>query len=544
MANSNSSSPQLSGLSLERAQKVLPSLRALLAQRIQRERDQANLRLRVDEVRRKCEGFVGFIEEAWNKLEPTAPYKQSWHHGAIGEHLKGVSEGQIQRLIINQPPGTMKSLTVSVLFQAWEWGPRRNPGLRYLTTSYREDWARRDSRKTRDLIQSDWFKELWPDVVLTRDGETDFENTFLGTRKAVPFKSLTAGRGNRVVVDDPHSTEQAESDADREVATRVFRESVTSRLNDPERDCIIICMHRLHPDDVCGVVEQLGLPYTKLVLPMEYNRSLEVRTPWFKDPRAHENELLCPNRINRETVEQNKLELGDHAYSTQYQQQAKAREGSFFFNPEHFLVEVTRDDGHKVMVPAEVPEVCDSVFAVIDTASKVGRQRDGTGCTWFAYTKYPDESARILDWDLIQIEAAVLEHWLPNVLQRCEELAVLTNARYGHTGAWIEEKDSGIVLLQQATNLGLTANPIQSKLTNIGKDGRAMYASGYIYKGMMKICQLAYDKSTSFHGKQRNHFWWQATNYRIGYGTPTDEDEMFDTLCYGAAIAFGNPDDL
>jgi hypothetical protein len=191
-----------------------------------------------------------------------------------------------------------------------------------------------------------------------------------------------------------------------------------------------------------------------------------------------------------------------------------------------------------------MPTVCDSVFAVIDTASKVGRTRDGTGCTWFAYNKYPDEWLRIIDWDLIQIEAAVLEHWLPHVLERCDELSALCNARYGHTGAWIEDKDSGIVLLQQAENRGLLAQPIQTKLTNIGKDGRAMYVSGDIYKGMVKICQEAYDKSTSFHGRQRNHFWWQATNFRMGHGTPTDEDEMFDTLCYGTAIAFGNPDQL
>jgi hypothetical protein len=52
----------------------------------------------------------------------------------------------------------------------------------------------------------------------------------------MPFASLTSGRGNRVIIDDPHSTEQVESDADRERAERIFRESVTSRLNDPQRD--------------------------------------------------------------------------------------------------------------------------------------------------------------------------------------------------------------------------------------------------------------------------------------------------------------------
>jgi hypothetical protein len=519
---------------------MIAHLKAEQARRQRAAQSRLDTLTRLDEIRANCLKFAGFIREAWTQLEPTARYKPNWHHDAIGEHLEAVSRGEIKRLIVNQPPGTMKSLTVSVLFQCWEWGPMNCPGLRYLTTSYREDWARRDSRKSRDLIQSEWYQTLWPYIRLTRDGETDFENTFLGNRKAVPFKSLTAGRGNRVVVDDPHSTEQAESDADREVATRVFRESVTSRLNDPERDCILICMHRLHPDDVCGVVERLGLPYVKLILPMEYVRSLSVKTPWFTDPRTIDGDLLCPNRIDRETVEQNKIELGDHAYQTQYQQQAMAREGAFYFNPEHFLVKVS--NGADQWLPAPRPELCDSVFCVIDTASKVGKARDGTGVSYYAYTKYPEEQLRILDWDLLQMNAAVLEHWLPNVLERCEELSELCGARMGSLGAWIEEKDSGIVLLQQAENRGLLAQAIQTKLTQIGKDGRALSVSGYIYKGMVKICQEAYDKQSSYHGRMRNHFWWQATTFRIGYGTPTDEDEMFDTLCYGVAISLGNID--
>src|SRR5262249_31655898 len=160
--------------------------------------------------------------------------------------------------------------------QAWEW--TFAPGQRFFTTSYTETYARRDSRKTRDLILSEWYRTLWPSIVLERDNETDFENTMKGYRKAVPFASLTAGRGNRLIIDDPHSTEQAESDADRERATRMFRESATSRLNDPERDCIIIIMHRLHPEDLCGVIETLDLPYTKLVLPMEFVKSTTIET--------------------------------------------------------------------------------------------------------------------------------------------------------------------------------------------------------------------------------------------------------------------------
>lgn len=493
-----------------------------------------------DQIREDCLRFTGFIRRSWHILEPTAPYKENWHHGAIGEHVEAMNRGEIQRLQINQPPGTMKSLTVSVLLNAWEWGPAKSLGIRYLTTSYREDWARRDSRRCRDLIQTEWYRSLWPEVKLIRDGEVDFENTLKGTRKAVPFKSLTAGRGNRVIIDDPHSTEQAESDQDRETTTRIFRESVTSRLNDPERDAIIVMMHRLHPEDVCGMIEELGLPYVKLVLPMEYVRSLTVKTPWFTDPRTIDGELLCPSRINRETIEANKVELGAHAYDTQYQQQARARAGSYFFNDADFLMKHTTEAGAEVFLPAEKPTLCQAVYAVLDTASKTGKGHDGTGVTYFALTQYPEPNVRIVDYELVQIQASLLITFMPQVFDRLEELAIECGAQMGAIGAWIEEKDSGVVLLQQAIADGMNVTAIESKLTSLGKDARAINISGYVNKGLVKITKEAYEKRLIYHGRSRNHFWYQATNYRIGQSTPTDEDELFDCLCYGVELGLGS----
>lgn len=283
-----------------------------------------------EETLEKCSTLRGFIREAWHVPEPGVKYVESWHHGAISEHLEAITNKQITRLQINQPPGTMKSLVASVMWEAWEWGPANMAWLRYLTTSYKEAYARRDSRKNRDLILSEWYQTLWPHVQLTRDNEADFENTQKGGRRAMPFASLTAGRGNRVIIDDPHSTETVESETERTRAVRIFRESVTSRLNDPISDAILVIMHRLHNQDVCGEIERLGLDYVKLVLPMEYNPKTVVTTDFYTDPRIEPGELLCPERVPRNIVEKNKIELGSHAYATQFQQQPSAREGGMF----------------------------------------------------------------------------------------------------------------------------------------------------------------------------------------------------------------------
>ena len=497
---------------------------------------------RIERVRENCKTLRGFVAEAWHVLEPSAPFVPCWHNDAECEHLEAITRGEIQRLQINQPPGTMKSLTASVLWEAWEWGPANLPGLRYLTTSYQESYARRDSRKHRDLVMSEWYQKLWPSVVLERDNETDFENTAKGGRRAMPFGSLTAGRGNRLVIDDPHSTEEVESDADRERAARIFRESVPSRLNDPKTDAILVIMHRLHPEDVCGVIEQLGLPYVKLILPMEYVKSTTVSTKWFIDPRKEDGELLCPNRVPREVVEQNKLELGPHAYDTQYQQMPRAREGSYFFSREQLLVERAGNNGTKTYEPLDFPKSCDAVFAVVDSASKVERKHDGTGVTYFAYSRHPTPSAVILDWDISQMEASLLTVWLPTVFSRLEELARLCGAKAGSVGAWVEDKDSGVVLLQHAARNNWPARAIDSKMTSIGKEARAVSIGGYVNKNQVKISRPAYDKVTIYKGRSRNHFLYQVTTYRMGVGTSADEDELFDTFCYGVGITLGNAD--
>ncbi len=123
-------------------------------------------------------------------------------------------------------------------------GALRFAGLRYLTTSYKEDFVKRDARRMRDLVSSAWYRALWPHIVLSRSGEISFANTATGSREGMPFASLTAGRGDRVIIDDPHSTETAESEIERERTLRIFRESVTTRLNDPARSAIVVIMQR------------------------------------------------------------------------------------------------------------------------------------------------------------------------------------------------------------------------------------------------------------------------------------------------------------
>jgi hypothetical protein len=501
----------------------------------------------------RCRTFTGFVKEAWHVPEPSASYLHNWHVDAIGEHLEAAHRGEITRLMINQPPGTMKSLSVSVLFPAWEWGPKLKPGLRYFTTSYEAGYARRDSRKHRDLVQSEWFKTYWPHVVLTSFAEEEFENTYKGGRKAVPISRLTAGRGNRLLIDDPHSTEQAESLAEKETTTRIFKESAQSRLNDPMKDLMVLMMHRLAPDDLCGVADEIeaqgGDKWVRLVLPMEFSRSLVVATPYYEDPRREENELLFPARWDRQKCDALKI-ASDFAWDTQYNQRAKARKGSYYFAEEKFLVGTPTNElvpgplGDLIprvdYRPAEWPATCDAVFAVSDTASKTEKKHDGTGVSYYAYTKFPQPGLVLLEWAYEKISADMLTTWMPGILRRGEELARAVRARSGWTFCFVEDKDSGVALIQHATRMRWRVKAVPSELTALGKDGRALSVSGYINRGLLKVSRPAFEQTCAFNGRVRNHWFYQATHYRMKMSTPEDEDELFDCCCYGASLAFGD----
>jgi predicted phage terminase large subunit-like protein len=312
--------------------RQLPSLQAVRAEiarrKAQRDRDQVTAE--GEAIRVRCKTLMGFVREFWDVLEPNNAFIDNWHLHAICEHLEAVTDGRITRLLINVPPGSMKSLLVSVFWQAWEWGPCGLAHLRIVTTAFNDGPVERDAAKFLALIQSEKFQALWP-VTLKRDAIKVIENTAMGDRRAVAFGSLTSQRGNRLVIDDPHSTTTAESDTDRAKTTRQFREGALNRLRDQRTDAIVVIMQRLHQDDMSGVILKLKMGFVHLMLPMEFEPERACETCiGFKDPRTVAGELLDPVRFSRETYDALKKSMTAYAVAGQYQQRPAPREGGIF----------------------------------------------------------------------------------------------------------------------------------------------------------------------------------------------------------------------
>jgi hypothetical protein len=220
-------------------------------------------------------------------------------------------------------------------------------------------------------------------------------------------------------------------------------------------------------------------------------------------------------------------------YAQEYLAEFVDWSGVAFFSREKLLV---NDQ------PVPYPRYCDGVLAIIDTALKTGTDNDATAVTYFATNAHSGIPLLILDWDIVQIEGATLETWLPSVFSRLEELATACRARIGSQGAWIEDKGSGTVLLQQSRNRRMLANPIESKLTSMGKDERAFSASRYIHRGDVKYTEHAFNKTSIYKRKSRNHLVEQIESFRIGDKDSDREDDLLDTFCYGIAITLGNRD--
>ena len=277
------------------------------------------------------ESLSDFAKAAWHVLEPTTPLKWGWALDAICQHLEAVTSGHVTRLLMNVPPGCMKSLLTGVLWPAWEW---TRPGLRsyrYLSTAHKQDLAVRDNLKCRRLIQSSWYQARWPvSLVSDQNAKTKFENDKTGFREAMAFTGMTGSRGDRVLIDDPLSVDSGNSDADILTAERTLTETVPTRVNN-ESSAIVIIMQRIAERDPSAVFMEKFPGAVHLMLPMEFEPERRCRTSvGFVDPRKKDGELLFPERFAPKQVAELKTTLGEYAAAGQLQQRPSPRGGGMF----------------------------------------------------------------------------------------------------------------------------------------------------------------------------------------------------------------------
>jgi predicted phage terminase large subunit-like protein len=282
-------------------------------------------------TRQAAQSLRSFVEQAWPVLEPTTPFLPNWHIDLICEHLEAITAGQVTRLLINLPPRYMKSLLVSVFWPVWEW--ISYPSRRWICVSYSDSLSLKLSLDRRTLVQSDWYRARWGHTVrLSSDQNVkgEFRNTAQGVMFATSVGGSATGKGgDRIIVDDLHNPQQADSDAQRESALRFFRETLSTRLDTPRTGAVVVVMQRLHEADLSALCLELGYPH--LCLPVKAETGTDIVFPRSGRVLTREpGDLLWPAREGPTELAIQQRQLGSTAFDTQYQQRPAPAGGRLF----------------------------------------------------------------------------------------------------------------------------------------------------------------------------------------------------------------------
>jgi predicted phage terminase large subunit-like protein len=271
-----------------------------------------------------------FVKQSWHVVEPGVNFIPSWHIESICEHLEAISSGELRKLLVNIPPRHSKSTIVSVMFPMWEW--QVQPEEKYLCASYSGTLSIRDNLKARRLVQSPWYQERWGHLFTLagdQNAKQRFENDKTGYRLATSVGGTATGEGgSRLLLDDPHSAQEAQSDVMRASALEWFDMVWSTRLNDPKRDAMITIMQRLHEKDISGhILEDIG-GWEHLMIPAEWDGVRRKTVLGTYDPRKNKGELICSERFGEKEIIELKQLLGVYGTAGQLQQDPQPSEGN------------------------------------------------------------------------------------------------------------------------------------------------------------------------------------------------------------------------
>lgn len=315
--------------------------------------------------------LMAFVRYFWGVLEPDAKFQEGWALEAMALHLEAVADGIITRLLINVPPGSCKSLLTSVYFPLWLWSACARPGVRFLALSYAANLTERDNRKILDIIRSEKFQELYGhEFKMTKTGEELIQNDRTGIKQASSIRgTVTGARADIVILDDPNSIKEIESDTVRKETARFFLEALSNRINNMTKSAIIVIQQRCHEDDISGVILSNELPYVHLYIPLLYEegRGCETVLGW-KDPRTTEGECFWDSRFPPESIASFEA-MGEFAFAGQYQQRPEPRGGGIF--KREYWNSWEPEDG---MFPA-----FEYIIASLDPAYTDNQQNDPSG---------------------------------------------------------------------------------------------------------------------------------------------------------------------
>ena len=289
-----------------------------------------------DECRKS---FFYFVKTFWDVIIKEEPV-YNWHIPFLCDELQKLSVSIVERkpkpydLIINIPPGTTKSTIVTVMWPVWLW--TQDASIRIITNSYSSALSIDHAMKSKDIIESDKFRRLFPKIEIRHDksGKQNYENTDTGYRYATSTGATITGFHAHVIInDDPVNPKQAESEQMR-MAANEHTKTLSSRKVDKANTPVVTIMQRLHEDDVTGyLLKKKGDSPGKdqghggirhICLPAEL--SDDVKPAELRE--RYVDGLLDPVRLPRTVLDEARTDLGSRGYAGQYAQRPTAAGGN------------------------------------------------------------------------------------------------------------------------------------------------------------------------------------------------------------------------
>lgn len=261
--------------------------------------------------------FLEFLQKVFYTINPGYDFINSWHIQLMSEYLKTIEDGNINRLIVNVPPRSLKSLCISVAWPAWILGI--DPTKKIIVASYTKELSVKHSLDCRDVMRSDWYQETFPNTIIPKGKDTQrkFHTTMNGFRYATSICGTLTGEGADVIIlDDPQTPYQASNKKSQKKVNDWYDQTLSSRLNNRKKGVILLIMQRLHQMDLSHHLLGKNM-FEHLKIPVMAHEDISYK---INDLTYNFAKGSILNGLKEEEITSLKQELGSFAYNAQYMQ--------------------------------------------------------------------------------------------------------------------------------------------------------------------------------------------------------------------------------
>lgn len=311
-----------------------------------------------------------FVQCFWNEVSDSE-FKTNWHIPYLCGQLEEVAqrvanrEPKLADLIINIPPGTSKTMICSVMFPVWCW--TKWYWMKFITGSYSDDLALESADKSRDIMRSDKFQMLFPDIGIQEDKNTKsnyriclkkrdkfgkvYKTVLGGGRYSTSVGgTITGFHGDINIWDDPINPKQAMSEVLLKTANDWVDQSASSRKTDKEVSMTVLIMQRLHQNDPTGhLLDKPDKKIKHICLPGEIVSYRDKVRP-VELIANYKDGMLDPVRLPLSALKEMEADLGQYGYAGQVGQHPTPPGGGMFKVSNYQIINALPSEVHFVQV--------------------------------------------------------------------------------------------------------------------------------------------------------------------------------------------------